>query len=411
MKSPQFPLAKAPAQRIPPFKTLDAFRGLAAIWVVLVHSVTPWIGSGNWAYLRSPFYALSTRGQLGVSIFFVISGYCIAAAAFGALVSGKSVWRYFYERVRRIYPPYLAALILTVLSATILGLAESRHLIGTIHHFRGFPHTFRYWFANIFLLQNEFKTDMANDVFWSLGYEVAFYFMIGLILKCAQWLAAKRGLYVGILVFVNAIGASTIAALTWLLVTGEGVFPFDLWHQFSIGALLFFLLEFNPKTVRGYDSKLRGLILANGAIVTILTLAFISFRQVGSEDVSHPSSRLRSAMCLVFCALLFTLRKVDGRFVSSWAVKPLLCVGTFSYSLYLTHKVAIPYADFLCRRAGLDGPLYWITVVVQVVFSLIVGYLSFLLIERRFISKRQVRRISQELIEPSLLPQSLKVER
>jgi peptidoglycan/LPS O-acetylase OafA/YrhL len=116
-------------QRIKPFKTLDAFRGLAALWVVMAHSVAPWIGSGNEAQLRSPLYAFSIRGQLGVSIFFVISGYCIFAAAYASLVSGKTIQRYCFERVRRIYPPYFAALVITALSAAATIYVASHHLI------------------------------------------------------------------------------------------------------------------------------------------------------------------------------------------------------------------------------------------------------------------------------------------
>jgi peptidoglycan/LPS O-acetylase OafA/YrhL len=45
-------------------------------------------------------------GNLGVPMFFVISGYCIAATAQSALERRTPLGTYFWRRFRRIYPPY-----------------------------------------------------------------------------------------------------------------------------------------------------------------------------------------------------------------------------------------------------------------------------------------------------------------
>ena len=55
------------------YRMLDAWRGLAALWVVMLHvrlETTP-----DW------LYRFGAYGHLGVPMFFVISGYCIANAA------------------------------------------------------------------------------------------------------------------------------------------------------------------------------------------------------------------------------------------------------------------------------------------------------------------------------------------
>ena len=49
--------------------------------------------------------------NLGVSLFFVISGYCIAASAEATARKGGSPWGFMGRRVWRIYPPYWAALL------------------------------------------------------------------------------------------------------------------------------------------------------------------------------------------------------------------------------------------------------------------------------------------------------------
>jgi peptidoglycan/LPS O-acetylase OafA/YrhL len=383
-------------QRITPFKTLDIFRGFAALWVVMAHSCNRWLADGNSGYLHVPIYAFSIRGQLGVMVFFVISGYCITAAAYGALITGKSVWRYGFERGRRIYPPYLAILILGILSLLVINYANAHHLIGPVHHLEILPRSWWYWIANIFLLQYEMNTPILNPVCWSLCYEVAFYFMIGLFLAGSKWVAAKKSAHAGVVFFVCAVGVSTMLTLVSMLIRGDALFPFDAWHQFSIGGVLFLLLELRPETISNYTAGFRRLVLANAVLVTVLTIAFAMYCQVGQLDMAHPSSRLRSLVCLGFAGLLIVLRPWDEQISSSRLLHPLMWIGGFSYSLYLMHPIVLPYVDILCRKAGLNGNRYWVAFWIQVAVGVVFGRMFYVLIERRFISKRQVQRLAVE---------------
>ena len=80
------------------FDLLDAFRGLAALAVVIHHV----IGSQNHSF---------QFGQPAVMVFFVISGYCIASAADACQRRGLGFLQFMWRRVRRIYPPYLLSLV------------------------------------------------------------------------------------------------------------------------------------------------------------------------------------------------------------------------------------------------------------------------------------------------------------
>lgn len=383
-------------QRITPFKTLDIFRGFAALWVVMDHSCDRWLASADPKYLHQPLYAFSIRGQLGVIIFFVISGYCITAAAYGALLYGKSIGRYAFERIRRIYPPYLAALVFGVLSLLAISMANVHHWIPPVNHLDTLQSDPRYWIGNILLLQMELNTPMINVVFWSLCYEISFYVIVGIFLFCAQRLSARQGPAAGAMLLLYAMGLSTALTLGWLIVRPAGVFPFDLWHLFSIGGLLFFLLEWKPETVPGYSKALRWAVMANLSVALVLTVLYAVLRETGGEDVGHPSNRVRSITCLLFVALLIALRRFDNAITRYRVMHPLIWAGAFSYSLYLIHPVVLPYVDILCRKVGLNGSRYWIAFWIQVVVATIVGRLFYLLVERRFISKRQVQRLAAE---------------
>jgi peptidoglycan/LPS O-acetylase OafA/YrhL len=75
---------------------LDAWRGLAALGVVLYHLGLYHLGLGMTFDL----------GHASVMVFFVISGYCIAASAESCRRNNVGPGGYVWRRVRRIYPPY-----------------------------------------------------------------------------------------------------------------------------------------------------------------------------------------------------------------------------------------------------------------------------------------------------------------
>ena len=76
--------ASAKPYSLKPYLTLDAWRGFASIWVVLVHASLI-IGVMFPDLAQSPVFILCKKGGLGVQMFFVISGYCIASAAGSAI--------------------------------------------------------------------------------------------------------------------------------------------------------------------------------------------------------------------------------------------------------------------------------------------------------------------------------------
>ncbi|MFZ1941692.1 MAG: acyltransferase family protein, partial [Terracidiphilus sp.] len=141
------------AGKIAPFRSLDVLRGLAALWVVMCHAADHYVGGTRWE--KWPVYSFSLRGQLGVVLFFLISGYCIIGAAYSAFASGKRVRRFAFERARRIYPPYFFTIVLALLVGGTLILAQHHHLILAIHHPMQLSGGARFWVSNLFIIQSE----------------------------------------------------------------------------------------------------------------------------------------------------------------------------------------------------------------------------------------------------------------
>jgi exopolysaccharide production protein ExoZ len=390
-------------RKIPPMLLLDAWRGAAALWVVMYHACLPFLtASGNRRFLGFPIFAISVWGQLGVVMFFVISGYCIAGAAYATLASGRSAARYGFDRIRRIYPPYLAACATALALDFFTGLAQSHHLLPPSNHLHEYYqalHQPQFWLANMLIMQAQLHQPTLLLVAWSLSYEIAFYALVGVLLLLARAWVHQRPGATGTSVLQIGISGLSFTSLAWLVVSPYTCpFPLDRWYQFGLGALLF--LAFTAKTNFSVWNTRGQLVLAG-----ILTLLFGVQHDlsVGPAGLAHefilgrPSTRFQAATCVIFVIVLWALRPFDTHLAQRAVLRPLMWFGTISYSVYLSHIMVIGFMDAGGRRLGFDREWYWVTWLIEVAVAIVTGWLFYLVIERRFISLRQKRRVNVEL--------------
>ncbi len=374
----------------PLFRSLDLWRGVAALWVVAVHSCLAYVVNIRQSLLGNPIYKFAVWGRLGVVLFFVISGYCIAGAAFNTLVGERRTRRFVLDRVRRIYPPYLAALAFALCLAYLGAYLKSR-LAPDPASPAGSPIAVGdpwLWCANLSLLQRPLGFPSTLLVAWSLSYEVAFYAIV------AGWIAVCRRVYpndaarrAGLL--AAGLAATTLASECWLLASPAGCpFPLDLWYQFGIGTLGFFSVA-SRHSPHFWNASGRSWIPwavpAAGALCVFIA---------GPEDLSadggmfflgNPSLRIQSIVTVLFLAVLLLQQPSDHVIVRARVAKPFLWVGTFSYSIYLTHTAVIPFVDGAMRRLGFHGSLYLGSLGAQILVAVAAGWLFYRWVERRFI--------------------------
>jgi peptidoglycan/LPS O-acetylase OafA/YrhL len=100
----------------------DALRVVLAALVLFSHSF-PLVAGTNDA---EPFFRLSsgqvTGGELAVDFFFVISGYLITRS----WLASRSTDGYLKKRIRRIYPGYLACLVVTIAITALCAGSRAR---------------------------------------------------------------------------------------------------------------------------------------------------------------------------------------------------------------------------------------------------------------------------------------------
>lgn len=387
-------------RKIPPLLLLDAWRGIAALWVVALHCCVPFLAvAGNGRFVHFPLYAVSIWGQTGVVMFFVISGYCIMGAAYGAAVSGRSVRQYTFDRARRIYPTYFIACMLGIVGAFIIKFAQSHHLLPVSNHTLVplLPQP-KFWLTNLLLIQFELNLPSLLFVAWSLCYEIIFYAMLGVLLWLARIRKSRFPDTSPAPVFQIGIVALTFLSLTWLLISPETCpFPLNRWYQFGLGSLLFFVFAAKPE-VPAWST--RGPIVVAGILLILfavlhpdhITLLHGDFFALNSLPTSF-----QAVFCLFFVVLLWVLRPFDISLAHHRLLRPLMWVGTISYSLYLVHPLAIAFTDIGGRRLGFDHERYWVTYFLQMAVSIAAGWVLYYFVERHFISSRQKQRIEVEL--------------
>ena len=354
--------------RLMPYQTLDAWRGVASLWVVLYHasSIT---GIMFPDLFQTPLFVFGSRGSLGVQMFFVISGYCIASAAGGATHRNHGFWQFMRARFRRIYPAYWCAFLLSViLAAVAYHLAASGHLASS--YLRDHDPLHQGWLyaaANAVLLQAPLHQSYLLIVSWTLCYEVFFYLVVGIGVLCAKGR--------GEIFLLNLLHGLTAAALLLLIfVPHYRLFPFDLWPQFGLGVLVYDWLK--------HAGQPRPRLWA--IVIAVLMLSFAVRWDFFIGAVAE-SSRLTFSWALIFATVLLGLHRLDLRLAQVTVIRGLSTIGLFSYSLYLIHMLCLGLLNQVVRRVHLPHTLAYVWLFLSLLLALAAGRVFYHFCERPFL--------------------------
>lgn len=296
------------------YELLDAWRGLAALAVV-VHHVTP-----------------LKFGGPAVMVFFVISGYCIAASADACQRKGWGFGGFMARRIRRIYPPYLFSLAYWA----AMRLTKWKLLSGANDLNRSPVE----WLQNatltqwLTLLRNPLPRASANPTlfvpaYWSLCYEEQFYLIMGLmVLACSLMRASILPMSLALM----AVG------LVWNAIWPQmcfGIF-IEYWCHFAIGVVIFHRL------CRVETSAIRHMI-DGGTLILFAACVYLGwFHTAAPPGVDEAGIEFRMvyqelAQAFGFGLLLIAMRPASAFISKSKAFKPLLALGHITFSLYLIH--------------------------------------------------------------------------
>lgn len=298
---------------------LDGLRALAIIGVTLFH-MFPYTIKG---------------GYLGVSLFFIITGYLLAVTSERGKNSGTyRVASYYLKRIKRIYP---ALLIVLVVSAGIYFVLERHVLDGFRPEFLSIVFGYNNWWQ---IAQNaDYFTKITNASpfthMWFLAIEIQYYVVWPLIFAIFLLLERIKGTKAAFLFLLIVTVVS--AVITPIMYRPDNdvtrlYYGTDTrMYALTFGAIIGFAQNRNllirlPKGV----AKIVGIpLFAVMIVVTVIAYVLLD----GQYGFTYRGGMLLMTLLFGILLLLVTDRRLSlGKWLEA---KPLVWIGAHSYEIYL----------------------------------------------------------------------------
>lgn len=363
------------------YQTLDAVRGIACLMLMFYHATFyaehSWVSSDPSTWTWGGF-AINLVGRLwmGVPIFFVVSGYCIAASIDSLRRKPHSIRNFFYRRFHRIYPPLWAGFTFAVGFTLIVGCFN-----GAIERCLQLPRLSRFsltdWIANYTataswlpgVMGKQTQHLMANT--WTLCYEEQFYVIAGLLLV----FASRRFFLAAYLIAASTLIVRHLCRHFEVSING---FFFDgHWLLFACGILMYQKVNY----LQGWQAKGAWCTLALGSVYGLYE------RMTATDAYDRHVGEYIFVAC-VFAILLSVVKRWDQQLASHWTLRPFASCGKISYSLYLTHFPVTVLIGSSLAYVGItqDAHVFLVTIPLCLLASFPLGLLFYHLVEKHFIN-------------------------
>lgn len=376
--------------------SLDAIRGISAIYVILDHIVLlykPYEYLPRYEFIIKMIFGF---GNQAVLLFFIVSGFSITySSPFFNHPYEFNISEYFYKRFRRIYPLFFIAIAISVLTLLITEKAfEPRRTV-----------------LSLVFLTDISKGSISDPIstnypIWSLSYEVIYYILFPSLFFLVNRFGKKK-IFISVLM-VSIIAGSlnllikpnhffNVLQYSWVWLAGsilaevyKSKLPFEIikingYIVLSIAFMLtveqitiikdwfwslFFILCFcafliNETETRKKDRYISLLI----GLISIVFCFFLTF----NKSITYHSTILRVFLLLLFfvnIVIHFSRFTIQKRLIS-WLVQKFSNTGSISYALYIIHWPIIILFIFLYRtffEMNLVNTLSVITINIGMIF-------------------------------------------
>jgi peptidoglycan/LPS O-acetylase OafA/YrhL len=344
-------------------KSLTGLRGVAAIYVVVFHFLSP---SPLHAF-SNPFKTFVVHGYLAVDLFFILSGFVMALNYSRMFASGWSMAahrKFLGRRIARIYPLYFAATIAGFLLA----------MLGWVHSLNVAPPGLAL-LLNVLMVQVWGCVQSFDSPGWSISAEWFAYLIFPLLViptlfRKPLWGWALAGASAMILALLSALPASFHLGgypQGALLAFSDPWFALPLLRcvpEFMLG-LLAYRLAATP-----FGQSLG----SRRWLSPVLCLAGLALLATPGMDL---------AVVLLFPLLVISVASgthAPSRVLGS---PPAQLLGTLSYSVYLTHFLMVGVLQWVYAFARTSGLAHAHVVAAAVVIPLTfaVAYIAYRCIE------------------------------
>lgn len=313
--------------------SVEWLRGIAALGICQMHAFCALdFFSKDEVFFQTYIFPISIAGRLGVAVFFVISGFIIPYSMWRRNFTIRDFFSFLLKRLKRLEPPYLVAILLTLFIAFITTSIK----VGKTYEIDWFNLILHFGYLNVF-----FDNVWVNPVFWTLAIEFQFYILIALLFP----LLLKNN----ITILLLSLGSAMISQY------------FPMPHFILLHFQLFIL----------------GILCFKKYINQISPTAFWLHVTLNAALVYHFHAKayMVASLATVFIILL----RLQLNF------KPMIYLGKISYSLYLIHWIVgieLIRNLYLFYNPNSDETTKILLALFIVIISLILSILFYKLIEK-----------------------------
>lgn len=327
-------------------------RFIAALAIVIFHYGTTIV-----PFSSAILLPLFKNANIGVSYFFILSGF-VMIIAYGKKTKSIEKKEYYINRIARIYPVYILALLFMALILFIRfrSIDFTGLLLGSL--------TIQSWFPKY--------ASSLNTPGWSLSVEFLFYLLFPFLLNHAYKKYNLQVITVCVLFFW--LISQIVFNYLWLSPFYTGypsashsfLFYFPLMHlnEFLIGNLMgLFFLNNNKK--RNYDHYL------------VLLFLLICFIVIIVDTYKLPVNFHNGLMAILFGPFILILALNTGKITKLFSYKIFVILGEISYGMYIYQYPAYTLISYLGKTIKSAHPdlFFYAFFIILLVTSFISYYL------------------------------------
>ncbi|RAQ04569.1 acyltransferase [Burkholderia cepacia] len=317
---------------------LDLLRFLAAIAVVFFHYAFRGYAGDDLTTMHYPaLEPVAQYGFLGVHLFFMISGFVILMTA-----GDGSVTRFIASRASRLLPAFWVCCTITFFVTLAIGGDR-------------FTATWPQYLVNLVTLGGGFGADPIDGAYWSLGAELRFYRLVGILLIIGQIHRAERWLYVWLI--------GTVLVELFPFIKLKGFLVTDYAGFFIAGAACFLI------RAHGLSRSRVALVCAAWALSLYHEFQLLPYFSEHFEKPLNPAVVAVVMSTFFVVMLVLALRRTPMLTSSRW-----VWFGAVSYPLYLIHQ-NVGYMLFNEAGAAVDQVLMFWGVVAAAIGAALLLYI------------------------------------
>jgi peptidoglycan/LPS O-acetylase OafA/YrhL len=299
---------------------LDLLRLIAALSVVFFHYSFRGFAADDMSIMPYPLLApYAMYGNLGVELFFMISGFVILMTA-----AGGRLREFVVSRIVRLYPAFWICCTLTFVLTLLIG--EPR-----------FSATTGQYLINMTMLSGFFGVPSIDGAYWSLFVELRFYALVAIVLFIGKIRSAQTLLFFWLLASI-ALEFEPQVTLRSLLIVDHSAF-------FIAGATCFIVWS-------GGLSAARLLMLSGSWALAV----YQSLRALPEFEDYYEVAANAWAVAAIVTAFFGVMLLVALRRTGAIGRRRWLLAGAMTYPLYLLHQ-RIGYMIFNAFYPGVSAHL------------------------------------------------------